>query len=127
MMNQFITYKLAKSMQKIGFKGNHLATIDQTEYVHIRGTKPISSARGSMVYDTVPCPTYQQCFDYFREHYKLTSHIDIYRYDEKGTKFFYQIQNFQDGFYTGGYIRYVGSTSIEQAREECLTKLISYL
>src|SRR6188768_3374225 len=98
-MKGFVTYKLAKSMEKIGFKENHLATIDQTEYVHIRGTKPVSSARGSMVYDTIPCPTYEQCFDFFREKYKLTSHIDVYRVDEKGIRFYYQIQNFQDGFY----------------------------
>lgn len=123
-MNNFITYKLAKSLEKLGFKEECLATIDQTEYIHINKTKRV--IRGSMCYDEVPCPTWEQAFDFFRDYYNLTSHIDIYRKDEKVTKYYYQISNFTSKFSLHEYIRYIDSETIQQARINCLTKLINY-
>lgn len=65
-MNKLFTeYKLALVVNELGFTSSCLATIDQTEYLHINGTK--NSPRGSMMYDAIPCPLYQQVTDWLRD------------------------------------------------------------
>ena len=69
-MNKLFTeYKLASSLNELGFGLRCLATIDQTEFLHINGTR--KSPRGSMMYDTVPCPLYQQVTDWLRDEHGI--------------------------------------------------------
>ena len=71
MEKDFLPYELAfKLVYDLGFKEKCLATIDQINYLHIKGTK--SSPRGAMLYDIVDCPTFQQAFRWFREKYRLS-------------------------------------------------------
>ena len=76
MKNEFVPYELAfKLIYELGFKEKCLATIDQSGYLHIKGTK--SSPRGSMLYDIVDCPTFSQAFRWFREEYGLQHDITL--------------------------------------------------
>jgi hypothetical protein len=76
MTKEFVPYELAfKLIYELGFKEKCLATIDQSGYLHIKGTK--SSPRGSMLYDIVDCPTFSQAFRWFREEYGLQHDITL--------------------------------------------------
>ena len=65
MEKEFIPYEQALALRKLGFNEQCIATIDQSEYFHIKGTK--NKPRGSMLYDTIDLPLYQQAFRWFRE------------------------------------------------------------
>jgi hypothetical protein len=81
MKQEFVPYELAfKLIYELGFKEKCLATIDQSGYLHIKGTK--SSPRGSMLYDIVDCPTFSQAFRWFREEYNQHSFIELVFEDE---------------------------------------------
>lgn len=67
MEKEFIPYELALELKGLGFDEPCFATIDQTDYLHINGTKKLP--RGSMMYDTIDCPTFSQVFRWFREKY----------------------------------------------------------
>ena len=65
MKKEFVPYELAVKLKALGFDKKCIATIDQTEYLYIKGTRrPI---RGAMVYYTIDCPTFSQAFRWFRE------------------------------------------------------------
>jgi hypothetical protein len=69
-MNKLFTeYKLALALSELGFSLRCLATIDQTEFIHINGTR--QSPRGSMMYDIIPCPLYQQVTDWLRDEHGI--------------------------------------------------------
>ncbi len=57
---EFVPYQEARDLEYIGFREEVFATIDQTEYVHINGTK--CPPRGAMLYNTTNCPTFSQAF-----------------------------------------------------------------
>ena len=66
---EFIPYEQALALKELGFDEECLSTIDQTDYIHIKGTKyPI---RGAMCYLETDCPTFSQAFRWFREKYNL--------------------------------------------------------
>ena len=67
MEKEFVPYEEALALKELGFDESCLATIDQIDFIHIKGTK--SSPRGSMMYDTINCPTFSQAFAFFREKY----------------------------------------------------------
>lgn len=61
----FVPYEIALKFEGYFDKKDCIATIDQTEYLHINKTRwPV---RGAMMYNTINCPTYQQVFRRFRE------------------------------------------------------------
>ncbi len=125
-MNQFVNYTLAKSMKRIGFKIDCLAVIDQTEFLQIKGSRKVP--RAAMCYDEIPCPTWQQCFDYFRDIHKRTSHIDIHKVDEFGhITYYYKIHNFENGFEENGYIKVAGYHSLYETATKCLEELLNYV
>jgi hypothetical protein len=65
----FVPFDVADKMLSLGYKEPCLATIDQTGYIHIKGTKyPI---RGAMWYQEINVPTYEQALDWFEKKYKL--------------------------------------------------------
>ena len=115
MNKEFIPYELALELKQLGFDEPCLATIDQTDFIHIKGTEyPI---RGAMIYDTIDCPTYSQAFRWFREKHGLNSFV--YHYGEDDIlhiiNFAYNINNniFESDF-----------KIYEEAELECLKKLI---
>lgn len=75
MKEQFVTYEIAKKLQELGFREECLATIDQTEFLHIRGTP--YGIRGAMCYDTIPCPLWQQLEEWLRNNKYIHYVIDI--------------------------------------------------
>jgi hypothetical protein len=79
---EFIPYELALELKQLGFDEPCFASIDQTDFIHIKGTEyPI---RGAMIYDAINCPTYSQAFRWFRDNYNIHSYIDILkRYNGK--------------------------------------------
>jgi hypothetical protein len=75
LQKEFVPYELALRMKDLGFEEPCFVTIDQTGFMHLKGTEyPI---RGSMVYHDVNVPTWQSAFRWFREKYGL---IPIYEY-----------------------------------------------
>jgi len=118
MENQFVNYGISLKLTGLGFDQDCLATIDQTEYIHIKGTK--KHPRGAMMYNTVNCPLYQQAFDFIREKHSLLCEIyldwgsfyfRILKYSEK-YKIIYDTKAGED---FGEY---------KEAREKALEKLI---
>jgi hypothetical protein len=123
MQEQFISHKLALRLKELGFNHECIATIDQTEYVHIKGKKyPV---RGAMCYIQVDVPLWQQVFDWFREKHELRSFIDSSPEDENSMRYFYTIK-FDKGygrepFFSGWFDSY------SKTREACLKKLIELI
>lgn len=115
MKKEFVSYKLAGYLEELGFDEPCLATIDQTEYIHIKGTRePI---RGAMMYYPVDCPLYQQAFRWFRDKYGVLHDIDFgigwgYGFIPVGTELKLPT-TFTEGFDT-----------YEEAELACLTKLV---
>lgn len=115
MKKEFVSYKLAGYLEEMGFDEPCLATIDQTEYIHIKGTRePI---RGAMVYFNIDCPLYSQAFRWFRDKYDITYSI-IWKMPIDGNGHKVEIQNGRELFDLGLYACY------EEAELACLTKLI---
>ena len=75
MSKDFTLYPEALELKQLGFDKPCLATIDQTDFIHIKGTEyPI---RGAMIYDTIDCPTYSQAFRWFREKFNFHHTINL--------------------------------------------------
>jgi hypothetical protein len=121
MEKEFIPYEQALALKELGFDEYCIATIDQIEYVHVKKTK--SLPRGSMMYDTIDCPLYQQAFRWFREKYGLYSHVRESLAFDNTLEFVTQIN--------GSYVNHgIEDKPInrfetyEEAELECLKKLI---
>jgi hypothetical protein len=109
----FVPYELALELKQLGFDEPCLATIDQTDFIHIKGTEyPI---RGAMIYDTIDCPTYSQAFRWFREKHYVDSYIGFKKDTDKEFSFYYYQINWTKGF---------GFETYEEAELACLKKLI---
>jgi len=118
MNKEFIPYELALELNQLGFNKPCLATIDQTDFIHIKGTEyPI---RGAMIYDTIDCPTYSQAFRWFREKYGLYSIVDI---DSPPITFYYVITKKTQGG-IGVQNEKFNFNTYEEAELACLKKLI---
>jgi hypothetical protein len=124
MNKEFIPYELALELKQLGFDEPCLASIDQTDFIHIKGTEyPI---RGAMIYDTIDCPTYSQAFRWFREKYDIDIYIDIrfLKHDDgislKKYKVLIPFPN--ELFIDVGLF-----TTHEEAELECLKKLIEII
>jgi hypothetical protein len=114
MEKEFVPYELALELKQLGFDEPCLASIDQTDFIHIKGTEyPI---RGAMIYYAIDCPTYSQAFRWFREKYDL--YADIYRI---GKKFNAGIEDMNIG---SSKEMVVEGVDYEEAELECLKKLI---
>ena len=113
MVKDFIQYTEALELKQLGFDKPCLATIDQTDFIHIKGTEyPI---RGAMIYDTIDCPTYSQAFRWFRDNGKVVEIFSQLLPSNK-YKWGFKIQGVEgitDGFFT-----------YEEAELACLKKLI---
>ena len=73
----FVPYKIALELKELGFDEPCFGSIDQIGYIHVKGSK--SSPRGSMMYNTIDCPTFSQAFRFFREKYMLSGEIYIFK------------------------------------------------
>ena len=116
MEKEFVPYDLALELKELGFDETCFGSIDQIGYIHVKGSK--SSPRGSMLYNTINCPTFSQAFRFFREKYKLYGLIEI------GTQeFSYQVFDNKGNRQLGTEpMNYNGT--YEEAELECLVKLI---
>ena len=116
MEKEFVPYDLALELKELGFDETCFGSIDQIGYIHVKGSK--SSPRGSMMYNTINCPTFSQAFRFFREKYKLTGLIEI------GTQeFSYQVFDNKGNRQLGTEPMSYNGT-YENAELECLKKLI---
>jgi hypothetical protein len=112
MSKDFTLYPEAFKLKQLGFDEPCLATIDQTDFIHIKGTEyPI---RGAMIYDTVDCPTYSQAFRWFRDKYSLC--IVIKPIDDKKLDLGYNL--LKNGLIMNAHLTYEG------AELACLRNLI---
>jgi hypothetical protein len=110
MNKDFVPYELALELKQLGFDEPCFASIDQTDFIHIKGTEyPI---RGAMIYDAINCPTYLQAFRWFRDKFNCHHTINL---NKKYVGIAYSsVVNFSiDEFNT-----------YEEAELECLKKLI---
>jgi hypothetical protein len=115
MEKEFIPYKQSLALKGLGFDEYCIATIDQTEYVHVKKTK--SLPRGSMMYDTIDCPLYQQAFRWFNKKRGLYSSVF-----KNAGKFEVYIENLGTG---SNEITVIEEGALyEEAELECLKKLI---
>ena len=128
--NEFVPYQESLELNELGFDEPCFATIDQTDYIHIKGTKyPI---RGSMCYLEIDCPTFSQAFRWFRDNHGLYYHI-VPEFYTNGINFNWQIFWYLP---KEEWTRYVISTGTmmygdngeyptqEEAELACLIKLI---
>lgn len=125
MNKDFVPYAPSLALEELGFNESCLATIDQTEYVHIKGTKePI---RGSMMYFPVECPLYQQAFRWFREKHKLHAWTSS-RTDINGNTIYIAhgrtIPDTTKDNMIVDIITYNVFSTVEEAELDCLIKLI---
>jgi hypothetical protein len=119
----FTLYPEALELKQLGFDEPCLATIDQTDFIHINGTEyPI---RGAMIYDTVDCPTYSQAFRWFREKHQLIHHMYwVYKKTYVGVDWIFHIKGIN---MTNNNVVPHDETrfdTYEEAELECLKQLI---
>ena len=114
--NLFCPYEQALELKELGFDEPCFGSIDQIGYIHVKGSK--SSPRGSMMYNTINCPTFSQAFRFFREKYMLSGEIYIFK-----NIWNFDIEDISNSIqlYTSGIMCY---NSYEEAELECLVKLI---
>jgi hypothetical protein len=113
---EFVPYELALELKQLGFDEPCLATIDQTDFIHIKGTEyPI---RGAMIYDTIDCPTYSQAFRWFREKHNIHTWIINAEDNHNVFKPFFRGTNIHDQHLVDFYKTY------EEAELACLRNLI---
>jgi len=119
MNKEFIPYELALELKQLGFDEPCLASIDQTDFIHIKGTEyPI---RGAMIYNAIDCPTYSQAFRWFRENYNIDISINtVYsKYNENTSKKYGGVIDNEFYFTNVGF-----HDTYEEAEIVCLKKLI---
>ena len=116
MEKEFVPYDLALELKELGFDETCFGSIDQIGYIHVKGSK--SSPRGSMMYNTINCPTFSQAFRFFREKYMLSGEIYIFK-----NFWNFDIEDINNSIqlYTSDIISY---STYEEAELECLVKLI---
>ena len=118
MEREFTTYEIALALKELGFEEPCFGSIDQIGYIHVKGSK--SSPRGSMMYNTINCPTFSQAFRFFREKYNFVSEINVYSTSD-GYSFSFKIL-------CKKYTPYIEANNAwllyEDAELECLKKLI---
>ena len=119
MEKDFVPYEQALALRELEFDEPCFATIDQTDYLHIKGTKKIP--RGSMMYDTIDCPTFSQAFRFFREKYDLVGWIRRRAGFHK--EYSWYISDFNDDD-PNEYEFDLHIETYEEAELECLKKLI---
>ena len=132
MKEQFLTYELNKKLLELGCRVDTIATIDQTEYLHIKGTK--NHPRGSMMYDTIPALLWQQVFDWLDKEFGLFVSFDKI---DNTRNFYYDFMiidsknrdyNDEDLIDSASRILDKGKyNTYEEARLECLKKLIEII
>ena len=86
MEKKFVPYEFTKALQDLGFDKPCLATIDQTGFIHIKGTKS-PSIRGDMFYEEIDCPLWQDVFDWFEE-----NGIEIFFYKNEHNKKCFRVE-----------------------------------
>ena len=116
MEKEFVPYDLALELKELGFNEPCFGSIDQIGYIHVKGSK--SSPRGSMMYNTINCPTLSQAFRFFREKYMLSGEIYIFK-----NFWNFDIEDINNSIqlYTSDITSY---STYEEAELECLVKLI---
>ena len=119
MEKEYISYEQALALKELGFDEPCIATIDQTEYLHIKGTE--NHPRGSMIYDTIDIPLYQQAFRWFRDKHGLPSWIKEFN----GARICYHFTiNPQNGGSWDSLDNKLEYKTYEEAELKCLKKLI---
>ena len=116
MEKEFVPYDLALELKELGFDETCFGSIDQIGYIHVKGSK--SSPRGSMMYNTIDCPTFSQAFRFFREKYMLSGEIYIFK-----NIWNFDIEDINNSIqlYTSDINSY---STYEDAEIECIKKLI---
>ena len=112
----FCPYEQALELKELGFDETCFGSIDQIGYIHVKGSK--SSPRGSMMYNTIDCPTFSQAFRFFREMHMLSGEIYIFK-----NIWNFDIEDIYNSIqlYTSDINSY---STYEEAEHECLVKLI---
>lgn len=109
----FVPYEIALELKRLGFDDTCFGSIDQIGYIHVKGSK--SSPRGSMMYNTIDCPTFSQAFRFFRDRYHLIGCIDFHA---SYKNYMYNIKEFE-------YITHrTRIETYEEAELACIRKLI---
>ncbi len=129
MESLFVPYDIALALKELGFDEPCIATIDQIEYLHIKGTK--KQPRGSMMYDTIDAPLYQQAFRWFREKYglEIVFRPDSFNDESKKLREYVIISydktwKLEEILEPSHWIRKGCFKTYEEAELECLKKLI---
>ena len=129
MKKEFIPYQLALELKQLGFDEPCIATIDQTGFIHIKGTE--RPTRGAMFYDEVDTPLFQQAFRWFREKHLLDGLILPQTYSSLDPLpiYFLAIESYKDSIWTEPFNSTSPQTLLhyseyEEAELACLTRLI---
>ena len=115
---EFVSYEIALELKELGFEEPCFGSIDQIGCIHVKGSK--SSPRGSMMYNTIDCPTFSQAFRFFREKYNFVSEINVYSTSD-GYSYTFKILCKKYTPYKEANNAWV---TYEEAEFECLVKLI---
>lgn len=121
-MNEyFCNYSQSLALKKLGFKEDCLATINEQEALHIKGTKNYPS--GAVVTNIINCPLKSQVFEFFRDKkYFIISYIQPCPKNPNGEYGFVISQPFNDKVvYLEKGFRF---NSFKEAENKCLNKLI---
>ena len=118
---EFVTYEQALALKELGFDEPCLATINNYDWLHIKGTR--RGAGGAVCTIDVPAPSKSQIFRWFREKHEIEATIACYyskilgiSYEERQ----YHCHIVRDGITTKG----PNFKTYEEAESACIDKLI---
>lgn len=121
MEEQFIPYELALELEELGFDEECFGYYNMINH---SGKFKFDIRIWENSDDYIEAPLWQQAFDFFRKKYKLSSHCDLKSVNHLGENYYYKIINFADFIDDSTIIEKDGFNSIEEARLECLKKII---
>lgn len=90
----------------------------------------ISLLKKAGFFDTIrydQLPTWQLVFDWFNDHYKLSSHVDLKAKNHLGENWYFQIINHADFIDDSTTFNDANYESRYSARLACLRKLLTYV
>lgn len=144
MEKEFVSYKQALALKKLGFDEPCLAWFAETKELQIAPetykkwtSKPCNNSNIIKVFnvDCIAAPTFSQAFAWFEENHGLYCNF-IHEFYKDGVNFLWQIfwylpvEEQVDGILTGGTMLYGDNGDYETSRDAkiaCLEKLIKIL
>jgi hypothetical protein len=124
MNKEFVPYEIALTMKKLKFNIEIVTCF--ASYIDLKLSLGYFTSTHCSE-NAILAPTYSQVFKYFREKYKLSSHVDILSQNHIGDNYYFKITNFADFIDESTTLIKDGYKTYKEAELACINKLIEFV